>query len=218
MKRMSRNSVDYSAAQRRTRCSADSRICGSRGFTLIELVITCSILIVLATVALPLERVRIVHGREDLLRRNLREIRDAIDQYHDDAEKGKFQVEAGTENYPPDLQTLVDGVQVTLQQPIGQPAGAQSTSNAFGQSTSGAFGQQSSGSTTTPGPTTSSGQKEKVRYLRKIPIDPMTGDTDWGLRSVQDDPDATSWGGQDVFDVYSKSQGTALDGTKYSDW
>ena len=147
-----------------------------RGFTLFELVITCSVLIILATVALPLERVALIHRREELLRYNLREMRDAIDQYHDDAEKGKFQVQAGTENYPPDLQTLVDGVQISGQ------------------------------------------QKGKVRYLRKIPADPMTGNTDWGLRSVQDDSDTTSWGGQDVFDVYSKSQNTALDGTKYSDW
>jgi general secretion pathway protein G len=150
----------------------------ARGFTLLELVITCSILVVLATVALPLERVSLIRHREEDLRHDLREMRDAIDNYHDDAEKGKFQVQAGTENYPPDLQTLVDGVQVT-------------------------------------DPT---GKKARIRYLRKIPVDPMTGNSDWGLRSVQDDSDSTSWGSQDVFDVYSKSQGTGLDGTKYADW
>jgi len=63
-----------------------------------------------------------------------------------------------------------------------------------------------------------SGTPTKVRYLRKIPVDPMTGKPDWGLRSVQDDPDSTSWGGSNVFDVYSQSQATATDGTKYSDW
>jgi general secretion pathway protein G len=167
------------------------------GMTLLELVISASILVILATVALPLERVRLISAREEMLRYHLREMRDAIDQYHDDAEKGKFQVQAGTENYPPDLETLKDGVQMTPQgQAIpgaaaaGAPAGAADLS----------------------------GTSQKIRYLREIPIDPMTGNTDWGLRSVQDDADSTSWGGQDVFDVYSKSQGTALDGTKYSDW
>ena len=150
-----------------------------RGFTLLELIVSCAILVILATAALPLERVALRHRKEEDLRRDLREMRDAIDAYHDDAEKGKFQVQAGTENYPPDLQTLVDGVKLTASQ---------------------------------------NGKTEKVRYLRKIPVDPMTGDSDWGLRSVQDDSDSTSWGEQDVFDVYSKSQGTALDGTKYSDW
>jgi len=168
--------------------------------TLLELVISCSILVILATVALPLERVRVISAKEETLRYDLREMRDAIDRYHDDAEKGKFQVEAGTENYPPDLETLKNGVQMTAQSGVlGTPVGQI------------AQGGQSQ-------PSAQSGQSEKVRYLREIPVDPMTGNTDWGLRSVQDDADSTSWGGQDVFDVYSKSQGTALDGTKYSDW
>jgi general secretion pathway protein G len=158
------------------------------GMTLLELVVSASILVILATVALPLERVRLISAKEELLRYDLREMRDAIDRYHDDAEKGKFQVQAGTENYPPDLETLKDGVEMTTQ---GVLPGGMSTQ---------------------------SGTSQKVRYLREIPVDPMTGNTDWGLRSVQDDADSTSWGGQDVFDVYSKSQGTALDGTKYSDW
>lgn len=162
------------------------------GMTLLELIISCSILVILATVALPLERVRVISAKEELLRYDLREMRDAIDRYHDDAEKGKFQVEAGTENYPPDLETLKDGVEMSGQGQgiLGAPAGQ----------------------------SVQSGQSQRVRYLREIPADPMTGNTDWGLRSVQDDADSTSWGGQDVFDVYSKSQGTALDGTKYSDW
>ncbi|HEX4073949.1 MAG TPA: type II secretion system protein [Candidatus Acidoferrales bacterium] len=165
------------------------------GMTLLELVISVSILVILATVALPLERVRVISAKEEVLRYDLREMRDAIDQYHDDAEKGKFQVQAGTENYPPDLETLKDGVQMTTQ--------AQAVLGA-------ATGQSGQGD--------QSGQTQRVRYLREIPVDPMTGNTDWGLRSVQDDADSTSWGGQDVFDVYTKSQGTALDGTKYSDW
>ena len=62
------------------------------------------------------------------------------------------------------------------------------------------------------------GSDRKVRFLRRIPVDPMTGRADWNLQSVQDDPDSTSWGGSNVFDVHSKSQGTALDGTRYADW
>jgi general secretion pathway protein G len=148
------------------------------GMTVLELIISCSILVILATVALPLERVRLISAKEETLRYDLREMRDAIDRYHDDAEKGKFQVEAGTENYPPDLETLKSGVQMSAQ----------------GQAILGA-------------PSGQSGPSQKIRYLREIPVDPMTGNTDWGLRSVQDDADSTSWGGQDVFDVYTKSQG-----------
>jgi general secretion pathway protein G len=147
-----------------------------RGFSLLELVIACAILIVLATAAVPLARVGIKRQKEADLRYHLREIRTAIDRYKDAADKNQIQVKAGTEGYPPDLQTLVTGVQLT-------------------------------GTT-----------DKRVRFLRRIPKDPMTGNTDWGMRSVQDDVDTTAWGGQDVFDVYSKSQGTGLNGTKYSDW
>lgn len=149
---------------------------GESGMTLLELIVACGILLVLATVAIPLQRVIRVSHKESELRADLLEMRTAIDRYKDDADKNLIQVQAGTEGYPPDLQTLVAGVQLT---------GA---------------------------------QDQKVRYLRKIPVDPFTGDANWGMRSVQDDSDATQWGGQDVFDVYSRAQGTALDGTKYSDW
>jgi general secretion pathway protein G len=147
--------------------------------TLLELLVASSILILLATVAMPMARVTIIRQREQLLRYRLREIRDAIDRYNDAASKGLFQVQAGTENYPPDLDTLYHGVTLTSAQ------------------------QQ---------------QNTRLRFLREIPVDPMTNSKDWGMRSVQDDPDSTEWGGQDVFDVYSKATGTALDGTKYSDW
>jgi general secretion pathway protein G len=146
------------------------------GMTLLELIIACSILVVLASAALPIARYTIIRSKETELRRDLREMKDAIDRYKDLADRNLIRVEVGSEGYPPDLETLVKGV----------PLGA--------------------------------GTDRKIRFLRKIPVDPMTGQADWGLRAVQDDPDSTSWGGKNVFDVYSKSQATALDGTKYSDW
>jgi len=144
-----------------------------RGFTLIELIVATAILVVLTGLAVPLARVSIKREKEHELRRDLWEMRDAIDRYKDAADRGAFQIKVGTEGYPPDLQTLVDGVDV--------------------------------------------GGK-KVRFLRRIPNDPMTDTTDWGLRSMEDDPTSDSWGGQNVFDVFTKSEGTALDGTKYKDW
>jgi general secretion pathway protein G len=144
------------------------------GMTLLELIIACTVLMILASAAEPLIRITIVRSREAELHRNLREIRNAIDRYKDMADTLAFRTEVTSNGYPPDLQTLVDGVTIA-------------------------------------------GNK-KVRFLRRIPVDPMTGQRDWGMRSVQDDPDATGWGGDNVFDVFSKSQGAALDGSKYSDW
>ena len=146
------------------------------GMTLLELIIACSILVVLASAALPVARYTIIRAKETELHRDLREMKDAIDRYKDLADRNLIRVEVGSEGYPPDLETLVKGV------------------------------------------TLGAGSDRKVRFLRKIPVDPMTGHADWGLRAVQDDPDSQSWGGKNVFDVYSKSQATALDGTKYSDW
>lgn len=144
--------------------------------TLLELIVACAILLILASAALPLARGSIKRQQEAELRRCLREIHTAIDRYKDLADRNLIQVELGTEGYPPDLETLVKGVQLA-----GAP-------------------------------------DRRIRFLRKIPIDPMTGNADWGLRSVQDDPDSGSWGGQNVFQVYSRSYGTALDGTQYKDW
>jgi general secretion pathway protein G len=145
------------------------------GMTLLELIIACSILLILASAALPIAKFTVIRSKESDLHRDLREMRDAIDRYKDAADRNQIRVEVGSEGYPPDLETLVKGVQL----------GA---------------------------------ADKKIRFLRKIPVDPMTGQAEWGLRSVQDDPDSTSWGGKNVFDVYSKSTGTAQDGTKYSDW
>jgi general secretion pathway protein G len=150
-----------------------SRLSKSRGFTLVELIVATTLLLILTSLALPLARVVIKRERERDLRRDLWAMRDAIDRYKDAAERGAFQTKVGSEQYPPDLQTLVDGVDV--------------------------------------------GGK-KLKFLRRIPVDPMTGNTEWGLRSMQDDPDSDSWGGDNVFDVFTKSQGTALDDTHYKDW
>ena len=146
------------------------------GLSLLELIIASSILVILASAALPTFRFTVVRSKEARLRRNLREIRNAIDRYKDLADRNLVRVEVGSEGYPPDLETLVKGVQ-------------------YGGS-----------------------GMEKIRFLRRIPVDPMTGRAEWSLRSVQDDPASTSWGGNNVFDVHSKSQTTALDGTKYSEW
>ena len=155
-----------------------ARICAQSGMTLLELIIACTILLVLSSMALPIARYTVIREREKELRLDLREMRGAIDKYKDLADQQKIRVELGSEGYPPDLDTLVKGVAL--------------------------------------GGTGAAGKN--IRFLRRVPKDPMTGRTDWGMRSVQDDPDSTSWGGKNVLDVYSKSSGTALDGTKYSDW
>lgn len=151
------------------------RRCLSRGsgFTLIELIVATTILLVLSGMVIPVARVAVKREQERQLRQALWQMRDAIDRYKDYADRGAFQTKVGSYGYPPDLDTLVDGIDV--------------------------------------------GSK-KVRFLRRIPVDPMTGKTDWGFHSAQDDPDSDTWDGNAVFDVYTKSRGTALDGTKYKDW
>ncbi len=152
-------------------CGRRARL--ERGFTLLELIIATAILVALSSLAVPLARVTIQREKERMLREDLWEMRDAIDRYKDAADRQMFRTKVDSQNYPPDLETLVKGEDV---------------------------------------------QGKKVRFLRRIPTDPMTGTTEWGLRSMQDDPQSDSWGGQSVFDVFTKSQGTALDETKYKDW
>jgi general secretion pathway protein G len=146
------------------------------GMTLLELILACAILLILSSAAMPIVRYTLVHKKEALLHYELRQMRDAIDRYKDLADRNLIRVEVGSEGYPPDLETLVKGVQL------------------------------------------GAGNDRKIRFLRSVPKDPITGQAEWGLRAVQDDVDSTSWGGKNVFDVYSKSQGTASDGTRYANW
>jgi general secretion pathway protein G len=191
----------------------------SAGMTLLELMLATMILVILTTAAMPLARWTVQRQREAELHRELREMRDAIDRYKDAADRGLIRVEQDSEGYPPDLETLVKGVQVGANQMgggsnMGTPVGSNSsTSSSFGS-----FG--GSGSTNTTPSSTANGQQQQqlVRFLRKIPVDPMTGQATWGLRSASDAPDTSSWGGKNVFDVYSLSTGTAMNGTKYADW
>ena len=144
-----------------------------QGLTLVELIVTVAILSILASAAVPVARFQVKRQNERMLHYDLWMMRDAIDKYKDAADRNAFQIKLESQGYPPDLETLVNGVDV---------------------------------------------QGKKLKFLRRIPVDPMTGKAEWGLRSMQDDPKSDSYGGQGVFDVYSKSPGTALDGTKYSDW
>jgi general secretion pathway protein G len=151
-----------------------------RGYSFVELLIVTAILFILASAVMPLAQVASQRQRESELRAALRQVRTAIDKFKDAVDNGRIpqtEVSPGSENYPPDLETLVEGVPLANDQ-------------------SGA----------------------KLKFLRRIPIDPMTKSSDWGLRAYQDKPDATSWGRGNVFDIYTKSSGTALDGTKYKDW
>ena len=151
-----------------------------RGYTFVELLVVSTIVLILASAIMPLAKVTATRTREAELRRDLRDMRTAIDKYKDAADLGQIsplELKVGAENYPPDLETLVEGV----------PAANDATGR-------------------------------KLKFLRRVPIDPMTHSDEWGLRSYQDPPDAKSWGGTDVFDVYTTFEGTALDGTKYRDW
>lgn len=146
---------------------------GERGLSFVELIVTVTILTIMAGAVMPLARFQAKRQNERILRHDLWMMRDAIDHYKDAADKGAFQTKLDSQNYPPDLETLVEGIDI---------------------------------------------QTKTVKFLRRIPVDPMTGKAEWGLRSMKDDPKSDSYSGDSVFDIYSKSTGTALDGTKYSDW
>src|ERR1700686_1216330 len=180
------------------------------GMTLLELIIACGILMVLSSAALPLARVTVKRQREAELRRDLREMRDAIDRYKDAADKNLIRIEVGSEGYPPDLETLVNGVTVSVGGTTQIGVSAAALAGASGTAQGAGISSQASQS--------ASAAPAKVRFLRKIPVDPTTGKAEWGLRSVQDDPDSHSWSGHNVFDVYSLSTDTGIDGTNYGDW
>jgi general secretion pathway protein G len=159
------------------RHSRQRRLSTAAGMTLLELIIACSILLILSSAAIPIARYTIIREKERDLRTDLRDIRNAIDRYKDLADHNLIRVEVGSEGYPPDLETLVKGIKL------------------------------------------GAGNDRKMRFLRKVPVDPMTGQAEWGLRAVQDDTDSRSWGGRNVFDVYSKSDAISSDGrSRYSDW
>jgi general secretion pathway protein G len=150
------------------------------GFTFLEMVATAGILMILATAILPMVRITRTRTREIELRRELRTMRTAIDRYHQAVQEGKIggtDVKLGSNGYPPDLETLVEGVNQ-----VGRVDGL------------------------------------KLKFLRRVPIDPVTGTAEWGMRCYQDEATSDSWCGQNVWDVYTKSQGKALDGTRYKEW
>ena len=152
----------------------------SRGVTYLELVAVATIMMILASAILPLGRVAVRRERELELRRALREIRRGIDAYKGAVDAGQIggtEVKLGSEGYPPDLETLVKGV------------------NRVGA------------------------LDRKLKFMRRIPVDPMTSSAEWGMRCYQDDSDSNSWCGENVYDVYSKSTAKALDGkTTYNTW
>ena len=156
-----------------------------RGFTLVELLVTLTIVSILALAVLPLAKTAVKREKEIMLRRNLRMLREAIDAYKKLAEENAFEFDEDTEGYPPDLEILVEGIEAKVEAE-GEGEGEEAT--------------------------------KVIKFLRRIPKDPMTNSYDWGLRSYQDDFDSDIWGGENVYDVYTKSPGTALDGSKYKEW
>ncbi len=148
-----------------------------RGFTLLELMLSCVVLAILASAVMPTTKKILKRQKEMELKRVLLEMREAIDRYKRATDDGLIAPgDIEWLGYPEDFSTLTDGV------PLQKNA------------------------------------EQKLRFLRRIPVDPMTGKAEWGKRSVQDDPKDRSWGGENLFDVYSLSDGTAMDGSEYSEW
>jgi general secretion pathway protein G len=146
------------------------------GFTVVELAVVAAMIAILTAMVVPVARYTVKRQDEIELRYELRLMRDAIDKYKQYSDLGLIAPQIGTEGYPPEIKTLVEGV--TL---VGQ-------------------------------------LDKKQKFLRRVPIDPMTRKDEWGLRSFQDEPDSFAWGGQNVYDVFSLSEGRAIDGTNYKDW
>lgn len=156
--------------------SSRKRRRNAAGFTMVEVAIVAAMIAILAAMAVPVARYSLRRQKELELHYQLRMMRDTIDKYKQMSDSGLIPLEVGGEGYPPELETLVKGVNL-----VGQV-------------------------------------DKKHRFMRKIPIDPMTSKPEWGLRSYQDEFDSFSWGGQNVYDVYSLSEARALDGTYYKDW
>lgn len=154
-----------------------------KGFTLVEMLVTLTIVSILALAILPLAKTAVKREREITLKRNLRMMREAIDAYKKLADEKAFEFDEDTEGYPPDLETLVEGIEAKVE------------ANENNEEVT-----------------------KVIKFMRRIPKDPMTNSYDWGLRSYQDDPDSDIWGGENIYDVFTKSPGTALDGTKYKEW
>ncbi len=166
-----------------TPCVSVSRVPGpvsrraERGFTVVELAVVAAMISILSAMAIPVARYALRRQDELELRYQLRLMRNALDKYKQYSDAGLIPLAGvATEGYPPELDTLVKGVDL-----VGQV-------------------------------------NKKMKFLRKIPIDPMTKKAEWGLRSFQDEPDAFTWGGQNVYDVYSLSSGRGIDKTYYKDW
>jgi general secretion pathway protein G len=148
----------------------------ARGFTVVELAVVAAMIAILTAMVVPIARYTVKRQKELELHLQLRVMRDAIDGYKRASDSGSIQLQLGSEGYPKDLETLVDGVAQ-----IGQI-------------------------------------NKKLKFLRRIPVDPMTGKAEWGMRSYQDEPDSIAWGGQNIYDVFSLSGGKAIDGSYYKDW
>ena len=211
---------------------------GEAGLTLIELIVAFSLMLILSLMALPVARVRVQREKEERLRHALLEIRTAIDRHKDMADEGNLgMLDPDNFGYPTSLDDLVNGIPINEQpaataaiglepsrgmrmdpfqsrDPTGRIGANPGQGSAFGDRNRTGIDDSLRG-----GSEYGSGERpEMIRFLRSIPVDPMTGQTEWGMLSVSDDPEGRSWSGRNVFDVYSLSNGIALDGTRYSEW
>ena len=211
---------------------------GEAGLTLIELIVAFSLMLILSLMALPVARVRVQREKEQRLRHALHEVRTAIDRHKDMADEGNLgMLDPDNFGYPPSLDDLVSGIPIN-QQPgatagIGlEPSRGMRMDTGQSRDPTGRLGANLGQRSTFDdrnrsglddpfpdgGEFETGDRPEMIRFLRSIPVDPMTGQREWGMLSVSDDPEGRSWSGRNVFDVYSLSNGIALDGTRYSEW